>query len=253
MLNYWDYIGERDHEFFLEQDVKKQVQEILRSKKPKNKRGLLIVFEGCDGAGKTTQTEATVKWLEKEMDYQVVQTEWNSSKLLESAIKKGKNKRILTPMLYSLLHAADMVTRYEQEILPALSANKVVLADRYIYTSIVRDKLRGVDVEYLDKIYSDFRDPDILFHCVLPIHLAFSRLVADKGLKYYGTGMDLNLADNREDSYVKYADMMDKMYRKILPEVRTYHKLDMRQSVEAITDDIKEVVKKVTGIGKYRP
>ncbi len=231
-------------------EIKSQVQDILKSTKPKTSRGLLIVFEGIDGAGKSTQVDKLTEWLEDE-GYSVSFSKWNSSKAIKPVTSKLKDKRELTPTLYSLLHAADMVHRYEYDILPALSANKIVICDRYIYTSIVRDKARGVDVEFLNKIYKDFRTPDILFHCAVPIHIAFGRMVKEKGLTYYGTGSDLNLADNREENYLKYEHILDKYYRKVLPEVHSYVKLDMKKSIPEIHDDIQSAVKKKFGIGKY--
>jgi dTMP kinase len=241
-------------EFFLlehEQDIKLQVQEILKRSKPKTRRGLLIVFEGCDGAGKSTALNQLKKWLEKEQGHAVTVTKWNSAKTIEPLTSKLKDRRELSPVLYSLMHAADMVHRYENDILPALSANKIVLADRYVYTSVVRDKARGVDVGWLNKVYKDMRQPDILFHCDVPIRVALGRVMKEKGLTYYGTGSDLNLADSREGNYRKYETIIDKLYRKVLPEVHSYHKLDMRKSIPEIQDDIRAVVRKKFGIGKY--
>ena len=134
------------------QDIRNQVQEILKKNKPKNKKGLLIVIEGIDGSGKTSQTDLLVDWL-KEEGYDVVTTKWNSSKVMKDSIKKAKKDRLLSPILYSLLHAADMVLRYENEILPALNENKIVICDRYIYTSMARDKARGVNIEIMNEIY----------------------------------------------------------------------------------------------------
>lgn len=234
------------------QNIRQQVEEILRKKKPKDKKGLLIVFEGIDGAGKSTQVENLKKWLKEEEDYDVVETKWNSSKIMKEAIKGTKEQRILSPVLYSLMHTADMVIRYENEVVPGLMENKIVVADRYIYTSMVRDKARGVDVQIMNEIYKDFREPDILFHCTLPIHLAFGRMIKAKGLSYYGTGMDLNLADNKEENYLKYEDILDKYYKQILPMVSTYHKLNMGRDITTIAEEIKDVVARETGIGKYR-
>jgi len=252
-----NFMVEGFSEFFQEQylleseDVKVQVRDILNRNKPKTKRGLLIVFEGIDGAGKTTQVELLRKWLEKEQNYSVTFTKWNSAKPIKPITSALKDKRELSPVLYSLMHAADMVHRYENCVLPALSANKIVLADRYIYTSIVRDKARGVDVEWLNKVYKDMREPDVLFYCAVPIHIAFGRLMKEKGLTYYGTGSDLNLADSREENYIKYEHLLDKLYRKVLPEVKSYHKLDMRKTIPEIQDDIQAIVKRKFGIGKY--
>jgi dTMP kinase len=225
--------------------IKKEVKSLLKKSKPKDKKGLLIVFEGIDGSGKSTQTEILKKWLEKEEGYKVVSTAWNSSKIMKKAIKAAKEKRMMTPILYSLMHAADMVIRYQDEIAPALMENKIVICDRYIYTSMVRDKARGIDIDsMITEIYKDLRQPDLVFHCVVPIHLAFTRLIKDKGLSYYGTGMDLNLSDNKEENYLKYAELLNKLYNEILPLVPHYHKINMNRDINQISEEIKNIMKK---------
>lgn len=226
-------------QFFHEQNLE-IVSKILRNS-PNDKKGTLIVFEGIDGSGKSTQTEMLVKYLKSE-GHEVVETKWNSSSLMKNPIKRAKEDRILTPMLYSLMHATDMVLRYEQDILPALEANKIVVSDRYIYTSMARDEVRGVDINILKKVYADFRKPDILFHCSLPIHKAHARIIKEKGLSYYGSGMDLSLADNKTDNYVKYCQLIDRVYRKILPTASGYKRLDMDRSVDEIAETVKKTV-----------
>jgi dTMP kinase len=233
-------------------NIQQQVHEILSKKKPKDKKGLLIVFEGIDGSGKSSQAAKLATWLKDDEGYDVVETKWNSSKLMKDAIKTAKDKRMMTPMLYCLMHAADLVIRYENDIAPALMENKIVVCDRYIYTSMVRDKARGVDIKILNEIYKDFRQPDILFHCTLPIHLAFTRMIKEKDMSYYGTGMDLNLADNKEENYLKYGNLMDRYYKQILPMVPNYHKLLTNGTIESISDEVKKVVEQKTGIGKYK-
>lgn len=231
-------------------NVRKQVFDILKANNGRDKKGLLIVFEGTDGSGKTTQSKLLEEWL-KDQNYDVEMTKWNSSKIMKDAIGKAKDDRMMSPMLYCLMHASDMVIRYEKDVSPWLEDNRIVIGDRYIYTSIVRDKARGVNVEILNEIYKGWREPDILFHCSVPIHKAFARLVKEKSLSYYGTGMDLNLADNKEDNYLKYGHILDKYYKKILPEVKSYHYLNMDRPIEEIHEEVKDAIKEITGIGKY--
>ena len=202
-------------------------------------------------AHNSSQTDLLVDWL-KEEGYDVVTTKWNSSKVMKDSIKKAKKDRLLSPILYSLLHAADMVLRYENEILPALNENKIVICDRYIYTSMARDKARGVNIEIMNEIYKGFREPDILFHFTLPIHTAFTRMIKEKGLSYYGTGMDLNLADNKEENYVKYGNLLDKYYKQILPMVSSYHKIMTNRDIQTIAQEVREIISKKTGIGRYK-
>src|SRR5215831_18978606 len=100
--------------------------------------GKLIVVEGIDGSGKSTQIRLLEKWL-RYKGHSVFFTEWNSSEQVKEIISKGKKKNLLTPTTFSLLHATDFAARYETNIFPLLRAGYVVLADRYIYTAFARD------------------------------------------------------------------------------------------------------------------
>ena len=112
-------------------NLKKTLSTILKKKAP-NHPGILIVFEGCDGAGKSEQTTRLVKWLEK-LGYSVTTSKWNSSDLMQDTIRTAKKARLLSPTLYSLLHACDMIYRYEYEIVPALLRNEVVVCWIFIW------------------------------------------------------------------------------------------------------------------------
>ena len=208
------------------------------ARKPK---GILVAVEGCDGAGKSSITEMLVAWLEKH-NFPVTQTKWNSSDIVKDAIDKGKDRRELSPLIFSLLHAADFVWRYENVILPALERNHVVVADRYVYTSYVRDGLRGVDPKILNLVYDGIREPDILFHCSCPTEIAFARLMEDKGFTFYGSGMDLGLSHNRNESCMLYEKKMCKEYDRILPECKNYVKLDTskpkKETFQAVKDEM---------------
>ena len=104
--------------------------------------GKLIIVEGVDGSGKSTQIRLLEKWL-KHLRVPVFFTEWNSSETVKEITSKGKKKGLLTPTTFSLLHATDFADRYERHIFPLLRAGYVVLADRYVYTAFARDVVRG--------------------------------------------------------------------------------------------------------------
>ncbi len=110
--------------------------------------GRLIVVEGIDGSGKSTQLSLLHKWLESK-GYGVVFSEWNSSPLVKDTTKYGKKKKMLTPATFSLIHSTDFADRTERSILPLLKAGAVVLCDRYIYTAFARDVARGMDREWV--------------------------------------------------------------------------------------------------------
>src|SRR5881396_2566884 len=111
-------------------------------------RGLLIAFEGPDGSGKTTQRKLFKEWLAGE-GYDVITTKWSSSRLIKPIIKARKNMRSINPEEFCLLHAADFRHRLENEIVPALIKGKMVVADRFLFTALARDAVRGLPLDWL--------------------------------------------------------------------------------------------------------
>jgi dTMP kinase len=163
--------------------------------------GALIVVEGIDGSGKSTQ----LKLLRRHLEAQGVGlkfTEWNSSELVRDTMKMGKKKNLLTPTTFSLLHATDFADRYYYEILPALKAGMVVLADRYVYTAFARDSVRGVDPSWVRNLYRFAAKPDLALYFKVPIEVSLDRLVSARAnIKFHEAGMDLGLASNVVDSF----------------------------------------------------
>ena len=110
--------------------------------------GRLIIVEGIDGSGKSTQLDLLRKWLVNQ-GYLVIFSEWNSSPIVKGTTRRGKRLQLLSPMSFSLIHAADFASRTYSQIMPALQAGAIVLADRYVYTAYVRDTVRGVNRAWL--------------------------------------------------------------------------------------------------------
>lgn len=221
----------------------KQVTEAKHSKK-----GLLIVFEGIDGAGKTTQVRRLCDWL-NDHDRSFVTTKWNNSKLLSDVLWKAKRKKVLTPMLFSLMHASDMHLRYEKQILPALAEGKVIVADRYYFTSYVRDQIRGIDEEMLDHVYKEFVEPDLVFHCTVPVRIAVERLMKDRGVGYYSSGQDVGYdVKGREASTEKYEADMARRYEKLFKGKDNVVELEMDRPIKEIAKEIKKVMRKLLGL-----
>ena len=164
-------------------------------------RGKLIVVEGIDGSGKSTQIHLLDKWL-RSTGHLVFSTEWNSSNVVREITSKGKKKGLLTPTTFSLLHATDFADRYETNILPLVEAGYIVLADRYIYTAYARDVVRGCGPHWVRQIYSFALKPDIAFYFRVPVEIAVDRILSGRPkLKFYEAGMDLNLSNDPFESY----------------------------------------------------
>ena len=163
--------------------------------------GKLIVVEGIDGSGKTTQLGLLAKWLEA-AGHRVSVTEWNSAALVKAATKAGKKKNALTPMTFSLLHATDFADRLLYKIVPPLKAGMVVLADRYAYTAFARDVARGVHPQWVRALYSFAVRPNLTMYFRVPIEVAIDRLLARRvKLKFYEAGMDLGLSRDALESF----------------------------------------------------
>ena len=163
--------------------------------------GKLIVVEGIDGSGKSTQLHLLEKWL-RFNNFEVFRTEWNSSELVKSITSKGKKKTNLTPTTFSLLHATDFADRFERNIMPLLRAGYYVLADRYIYTAYARDVTRGCNPYWVRKVYDFALKPDIAFYFRVPIDISMDRILSGRPkLKYYEAGMDLDLSKDIYESY----------------------------------------------------
>ncbi len=163
--------------------------------------GILIVVEGVDGSGKSTQIHLLDKWL-RSKGYNVFFTEWNSSASVKEITSKGKKKFLLTPTTFSLLHATDFADRYEKNIYPLLRAGYIVLADRYIYTALARDIVRGCDKKWVENIYKYAIKPNIVFYFQIPVEIAVNRIISGRPkLKHYEAGMDLKISKDEYESY----------------------------------------------------
>jgi dTMP kinase len=188
----------------------------------KNKRlpipGKLIVVEGIDGSGKSTQIRLLEKWL-RYNGHHVFLTEWNSSAVVKEITSKGKKKAKLTPTTFSLLHATDFADRYERNIFPLLRAGYFVLADRYIYTAYARDATRGCSPDWVRKVYNFAVKPDITFYFRTPIDIAIERILSGRPqLKYYEAGMDLNLSKDPYDSYRIFQGRIIEQYESMVKQ-----------------------------------
>ena len=114
--------------------------------------GLLIVIEGTDGSGKSTQLELLKRSIQ-DKSYGVMVSEWKTSRLIAKVIDDAKERNLLNATTYSLLYAADFADRLENQIIPALKSGFIVLLDRYYYTALARDVVRGQDINWVKNLY----------------------------------------------------------------------------------------------------
>jgi dTMP kinase len=180
--------------------------------------GRLFIVEGIDGSGKSTQLDLLHKWLTSR-GYLVVFSEWNSSAIVKGTTRRGKKRRLLSPVSFSLIHAADFASRVYSQIRPALQAGAIVLADRYVYTAFARDSARGISRSWLRDLYSFAVTPTRAFYFDVPLDVAVSRIMEGRPVvKYYEAGMDLGLSDDPQESFRLYQRMIRDEYERLVGE-----------------------------------
>ena len=180
--------------------------------------GKLFIVEGIDGSGKSTQLDMLRKWLIGQ-GYCVPFIEWNSSPIVRSTTRRGKKKQLLTPTAFSLIHAADFADRMERQMLPALKAGAIVLADRYIYTAFGRDVARGVHPQWVRDVYSFAIEPTMAFYFHVPLDESLERILGGRpSLKYYEAGLDMGLSDDPYESYKLFQGRILEEYDKMTDE-----------------------------------
>lgn len=206
--------------------------------------GKLIVVEGIDGSGKSTQLRLLEKWL-RYNGFEVFRTEWNSSDMVKSITSKGKKKESLTPTTFSLLHATDFADRFERNILPLLRAGYFVLADRYIYTAYARDVTRGCNPNWVRKVYDFAIKPDIAFYFRVPLDTAMDRILSGRPkLKFYEAGMDLNLAKDIYDSFRIFQSKIVEQYEE-MSKRENFYVMDATAQIQEQQKIMREKVRKI--------
>ena len=180
--------------------------------------GRLFIVEGIDGSGKSTQLTLLSQWLQSE-GYPVVFSEWNSSPIVRETTRRGKKRKILTPLTFSLLRATDFHDRVEREIVPFLKAGAIVLADRYVYTAFARDVARGVSPTWVRSLYRFAVVPTQAFYFRTPLEVALRRILSGRPkLKHYEAGMDLELHTEVQQSYRLFQARILAQYERIVTE-----------------------------------
>ena len=166
--------------------------------------GKLIVVEGADGSGRSTQIARLVQWLEG-AGHATVQVGLKRSTLVSEELDKAQEGNILSHTTLSLFYATDFADQLENIILPGLRAGFMVLADRYIYTLMVRDMVRGIDLAWLKNLYGIALVPDAVFYLnVEPEILVERNFAKNQSLDYWESGMDLGLSRDMFDSFLQY-------------------------------------------------
>lgn len=203
--------------------------------------GKLIAVEGLDGSGKSTQIYLLRRWLEMR-NSRVFFTEWNSSQLVKRATSRGKKRQLLTPTTFSLIHATDFADRYERQILPLLRAGYIVLADRYVFTALARDAVRGVDAEWVESLYSFASLPDITFLFHAPLEVSLARILDGRPtLKYHEAGLDMGWTTDPYESFRIFQGKVMQEYERMRSHFN-FTMIDSTKEIHEMQAEVRRIV-----------
>jgi dTMP kinase len=203
-------------------------------------RGSLIVIEGTDGVGRSTQIEQLTRWLEVQ-GYGVVNTGWTRSPLLAETINEAKAGHELNVTTFSLLYAADFADRLENQIIPALRAGFIVVADRYMYTAFARNAVMGADSEWTRKLFGFAVVPDLVMYLKIDVKHLVPRVLESKGMDYWESGMHLKLGSDIFDSFRRYQARILREYDRMTDEF-DFVTVDAHQPVDGIQQELRATI-----------
>ncbi len=199
--------------------------------------GKLIVLEGTDGVGRSTQIALLRNWLENQ-GYAVSDTGLNRSPLTQPGLDAAKSGHTLSKLTMSLFYATDFADRLENQIVPALKAGFTVLSDRYFYSTIARDVVRGADPEWVRKVYGFALKPTRVFYLRADLQTILSRTVHGPGFNYWESGMDVSRADNLYDSFIAYQTRLIEQFDRIAEEYGLTV-IDANQPIDDVFDELR--------------
>jgi dTMP kinase len=203
--------------------------------------GKLIVVEGADGSGRSTQIARLVEWLEG-CGHATVQVGLKRSTLVSEELDQAKQGNILSRITLSLFYATDFADQLENIILPALKAGFMVLADRYIYTLMVRDMVRGMDEKWLKNLYGIALVPDAVFYLnVSGEKLVQRNFAKDQALDYWESGMDLGLSRDMFDSFIKYQALVEEQFKRLQASYG-FTIVDAHRSIDEINFELRRQI-----------
>ncbi|MBI3684679.1 MAG: thymidylate kinase [Acidobacteria bacterium] len=208
--------------------------------------GKLIVIEGPDAVGRSTQIARLRPWLEHQ-GHAVLDTGMARSALAGKGIQQAKEGNTLGPITMTLYYATDFADRLENEIIPALRAGFVVLTDRYIFSIMARAVARNEDRSWIERVAGFALAPHAVYYLRADVKELIPRVVNGRGyFDFWESGMDMRFGGDMYDSFVRYQtrllralDRMSKRYNFIT--------IDAMQSPDAIFEELKKHITRLFG------
>ena len=216
---------------------------------PAQLRGRLIVLEGADGSGRSTQIEMLNAWLEN-LGYGTVHVGLKRSMLVSEELANAQQGNILSPTTRSLFYTTDFADQLENQIIPGLKAGFVVLADRYIYTLMARDVVRGADRAWVKSLYSIALVPDAVFYLrVSPQQLVERNFKKNSTLNYWESGMDIGLSREMFESFMRYQRLIQVEYSRMQKEY-DFEVINGNRTPRTIANELRAKVQQVLGVAQ---
>lgn len=203
--------------------------------------GKLIVLEGTDGVGRSTQIALLQEWLEGR-GFAVASTGLRRSDLASKGIDRAKQGHTLSEAVLFLFYATDLADRLEKQIIPALRAGMVVLTDRYIYSMIARAQVRGSDPQWIRHVLGFALVPDAALYLQADLSHLIPRVLADQGgFDYWESGMDFLKGRDLFRNYVRYQTRILAQFDAIAEEFG-FRKIDANRSIREVFSELRREV-----------
>lgn len=214
--------------------------------------GRLIVIEGADGSGRTTEVGLLREWLEVQ-GHSVVDTGLRRSTLVSEQIDRAKQGHTLGATTMALFYSVDFADQLENKIIPSLAAGSTVLADRYIYTLMARAVVRGASREWAERLYGYALRPDLVVFLDARPEILLHRAIAKYGsLDYWESGMDLYLSRDRFESFFLYQKKLRTEFD-WMANSYGFHTVDANRVPMMVHGDVKRVVAPLYGKNGEKP
>ena len=216
--------------------------------------GSLIVLEGSDGSGRSTQIALLTEWLESQ-GFAVQTMGLRRSYLVAEDIDDLLANNAVTRMTLALMYATDFYDQLEHRIVPALRSGMIVLADRYIFTLIARAVVRGIDREYLHGLYEMSLRPQLTFWLNVKPEAAFEReFKKSHAISYWEAGRDMSLSSDLYKSFIRYQGMVKKEFE-VLARRHQFIEVDGERTVAEVNGDLRTRIAVHLGIRstRFRP
>ena len=204
------------------------------------------MLEGADGSGRSTQIRLLRDWLEGH-GHAVTEVGLRRSTLVAKELSAAKEGHILGRTTMSLFYATDFADQLEHVMVPALRAGNIVLADRYIYTLMARDVVRGGDRSWVERMYGMALVPDAVFYLKVSPKILVERNLEKSGtLDYWESGMDIGLARDLFDSFMKYQSLIQAEFKRI-QERYAFEVVNGNRSIRAVAADLRARLEQTLG------